>query len=75
LRVNQFKHRIFDDIQGLVEFSDAEKRIVDSPLFQRLRRIKQLGLAYLVFPGAMHTRFYILLAQWLLLKELLRFLI
>lgn len=51
------KYRIFDDIYGLVKFNETEKRIIDSPIFQRLRRIKQLGLAHLVFPGAMHTRF------------------
>ena len=31
--------------------------LVNHPYFQRLRRIKQLGLTYLVFPGALHTRF------------------
>lgn len=37
---------------------DAEAvRIVDSPAFQRLRYIRQLGLAHLVYPGATHTRF------------------
>jgi len=41
----------------MVKFNDTEKKIIDSPYFQRLRRIKQLGLAHLVFPGAMHTRF------------------
>ena len=31
--------------------------LLEHPVFQRLRRIKQLGLSYLVFPGANHTRF------------------
>ena len=56
-KIKEKQYRIFDDIYRLVEFNETEKKIIDSPLFQRLRRIKQLGLAHLVFPGAMHTRF------------------
>ncbi len=55
--MSDFPLKIFDDLYGLVHFNKAEKEIINSPYFQRLRRIKQLGLANLVFPGAEHTRF------------------
>ncbi|MDD5096083.1 MAG: HD domain-containing protein [Candidatus ainarchaeum sp.] len=48
---------IRDAIHGNITLSEAEKGVVDCADFQRLRRIRQLALAYLVYPGAMHTRF------------------
>ena len=48
---------IHDDLHGTVHLLPHERKIVDSPWFQRLRGIKQLGLAHMVFPGAEHTRF------------------
>lgn len=48
---------IRDPIHGYCEFSEDEKKIIDSPEFQRLRNIKQLGPVYLIYPGALHTRF------------------
>ena len=48
---------IRDQIHGSMEFSELEMKIIDTPEFQRLRRIKQLSFAYLVYPGANHTRF------------------
>jgi len=48
---------IYDDLHGVVHLLPHERRLIDSPWFQRLRRIRQLGVAHMVFPGAEHTRF------------------
>ena len=48
---------IKDEIHGTVEFDDLEERIIDTAEFQRLRRIRQMSVTYLVYPGANHTRF------------------
>ncbi|MFY9719597.1 MAG: HD domain-containing protein [Candidatus Cybelea sp.] len=49
--------RIFDPIHHFIELSTAEARLLDLPVMQRLRRLRQLGLAYLAFPSAEHSRF------------------
>uniref|UniRef100_A0A4W6F7P0 HD domain-containing protein n=1 Tax=Lates calcarifer TaxID=8187 RepID=A0A4W6F7P0_LATCA len=46
-----------DPIHGHVELHPLLVRIIDTPQFQRLRNIKQLGGAYYVYPGASHNRF------------------
>src|SRR4051812_45566790 len=51
------KKLIRDAVHGDIEMGPLEVEIMDTPEFQRLRGIKQLGTAYLVFPSAMHTRF------------------
>jgi hypothetical protein len=52
------KYKIFNDpIHGHIELDPLCVRIVDTPQFQRLRYIKQLGGVYFVFPGASHNRF------------------
>lgn len=48
---------IRDAVWGDIELSRDEMRIIDTPEFQRLRGIRQLGTSYLVFPSAQHTRF------------------
>jgi len=48
---------IRDSIHGNLYLNDFEIKLVDTPQMQRLRRIKQLGFTYLVYPGANHSRF------------------
>ena len=54
------KRKIFNDpVYGFINIkSDLIFDIIEQPVFQRLRRIKQLGLTDLVYPGALHTRFH-----------------
>ena len=45
-----------DSVWGVVEFLPWETVLLDSPLLQRLRGVRQLGMAHLVYPGAGHDR-------------------
>ena len=49
--------RFRDPVHGFIHLSRNELKLVESKAFRRLRSIKQLALTYLVYPGAMHTRF------------------
>ncbi|MEI6242599.1 MAG: HD domain-containing protein [Chlamydiota bacterium] len=49
--------KIYDPIHGFIRFDEFEKDLIDSLPFQRLHYIHQLGIAYLVYPGATHSRF------------------
>lgn len=53
----KFVGEIADPIHKFIRFTDLEKKIIDSSVFQRLRRIKQLAGAHLVYPAAQHSRF------------------
>ena len=48
---------ITDPIHDFIQLDKTEHKIIDTPVFQRLRRIKQLSGAHLTYPGAQHTRF------------------
>ncbi|GAB6056296.1 HD domain-containing protein [Methanobacterium alkalithermotolerans] len=48
---------IRDSVHGNLHINDLEIKLVDTPQIQRLRRIKQLGFTFLIYPGANHTRF------------------
>ena len=47
-----------DPVLGLIDFSSPLiLSLIEHPWVQRLRRIKQLGMSDMVYPGAQHTRF------------------
>ena len=48
---------IRDPVHGYVRITEVERDLIDSPYLQRLRRVHQLAGSYLVYPGAVHTRF------------------
>ena len=64
---DNWKQRVRDPVHGLIVFGGRDRhgnetdriawRLLDTKEFQRLRRIRQLGFADLVYPGATHTRF------------------
>src|ERR671919_145131 len=53
----KFTGEITDPVHRYIRFSDVERELVDTPVFQRLRRIRQLAGAHLVYPSAQHSRF------------------
>lgn len=57
-QIEAVPNKVFNDpIHGHVELHPLLIKIIDTPQFQRLRNIKQLGGTYFVFPGASHNRF------------------
>ncbi len=67
------KRKIFNDpIYGFVTVpSELVFKLIEHPFFQRLRRIRQLGLTNLVYPGALHTRFHHAMGAMHLMQEAL----
>lgn len=67
------KRKIFNDpVHGFITLPfNLVFDIVEHPLFQRLRRIKQLGLTHMVYPGGLHTRFHHALGAMHLMSEAL----
>lgn len=68
------KRKIINDpIYGFVTLPDElVYDLIEHPFFQRLRRIKQLGLTNLVYPGALHTRFHHAIGAMYLMTEALQ---
>ena len=55
--MNARQYEVRDPIHGLIQLSQKELDIINTKAFQRLRRIRQLAMAFLVYPGTLHTRF------------------
>ena len=56
-KISATPNRIRDPLYGFIPLTCAESQILDTPLFQRLRRIHQLALTKYVYPSAEHSRF------------------
>ncbi len=50
-------YKVRDPIHGLIALLPKEIDLINTKAFQRLRRIRQLAMAFLVYPGTLHTRF------------------
>jgi hypothetical protein len=50
-------YELRDPIHQTIEFDEREKAVINHPVFQRMRYVRQLGLSYLVYPGSTHDRF------------------
>jgi HD superfamily phosphohydrolase len=57
MRMSARQYEIRDPVHGFIGLNEWEWDIINHPVFQRLRRIRQLGFTDMVYPGAMHTRF------------------
>lgn len=69
----QKHYTIFNDpVHGVVPIPGGlVSELVDHPIFQRLRRIKQIGLGFMVFPGGEHSRFGHALGAFFLMNKIL----
>lgn len=53
----RFSKKVRDNVYGNIYLDPLSLKFVDTEQFQRLRDLKQLGLTYMVYPGAVHSRF------------------
>ena len=53
----KIERRVNDAVYGPIGITKIENKVIDTPIFQRLRRIRHLGMTDYVFPGATHSRF------------------
>src|SRR6185436_9693770 len=60
---------IRDPLHNNIRLDPLARDLIETPAFQRLRYVRQLGLAFLVYPGATHTRFEHALGTYHLAKR------
>ncbi|KAL2498306.1 HD domain-containing metal-dependent phosphohydrolase family protein [Abeliophyllum distichum] len=53
----RFSKHVHDNVHGNIHLSPLFLKFIDTEQFQRLRDLKQLGMAHMVYPGAVHSRF------------------
>ncbi|KAF5740364.1 deoxynucleoside triphosphate triphosphohydrolase SAMHD1 [Tripterygium wilfordii] len=53
----RFSKHVHDNVHGNIFLDPLSLKFIDTEQFQRLRELKQLGATYMVYPGAMHSRF------------------
>ncbi|KAM0944265.1 putative HD/PDEase domain-containing protein [Dioscorea sansibarensis] len=70
----RFLKHVFDNLHGNISLDPLSLKFIDTEQFQRLRDLKQLGLTYMVYPGAVHTRFEHSLGVYWLAGEAVRWL-
>ncbi|KAH7682727.1 HD-domain/PDEase-like protein [Dioscorea alata] len=68
----RFLKHVFDNLHGNISLDPLSLKFIDTEQFQRLRDLKQLGLTYMVYPGAVHTRFEHSLGVYWLAGEAVR---
>ncbi|CAL5421345.1 unnamed protein product [Camellia sinensis] len=53
----RFSKNVYDNVHGNIYLDPLTLKFIDTEQFQRLRDLKQLGVTYMVYPGAVHSRF------------------
>lgn len=56
-KIKADKDKVRDPIYGFIPLTKYERKLIDTPLFQRMRRVHQLALTKYVYPSAEHSRF------------------
>ncbi len=67
---DRYRKKIYDEVHGYIELDEIALKLIELDVFQRLRRIKQLGVTFYVYPGAVHTRFSHSLGVYHIMKKL-----